>query len=146
MAFAEAVTVPHADFNLVRLPDALAFDAAAGMGCRVTKAWRALTDRAGLAPGEWLVVHGCGGVGLSAVMIGAALGARVLAVDIKQDASAIASALGATETLNVAIGEQTGDAVPTLTDGGAHISLDALGTAITFDASLRSLRKLGRHV
>ncbi|MEL7214849.1 MAG: alcohol dehydrogenase catalytic domain-containing protein [Pseudomonadota bacterium] len=145
-AFAEAVAVPHADFNLVRLPDALAFDAAAGMGCRVTTAWRALTDRAGLAPGEWLVVHGCGGVGLSAVMIGAALGASVLAVDIKEDALAMAAALGATATLNAASVEHTGDAVRTLTGGGAHVSLDALGTAITFDASLRSLRKLGRHV
>ena len=99
-AFAERIAIPRADFNLVRVPDAMDHAAAAGMGCRVTTAFRAVADRAQVQPGEWLAVHGCGGVGLSAVMIGAALGARVLAIDIAPEALALARDLGATTTLD----------------------------------------------
>ena len=143
-AFAERIAVPRADFNLVRLPDGLGYVEAAGMGCRVTTAFRALTERGGIAPGEWVAVHGCGGVGLSAVMIAAALGARVLAVDVSGEALAMAERLGATEVLTA--GEDTGAAVREATGGGADLSIDALGITETFDASLRGLRKLGRHV
>jgi alcohol dehydrogenase len=75
-AFAERLAVPRADFNLVRLPDSLGFAEAAAMGCRLTTAFRGLVDRASLKPGEWLAIHGCGGVGLSAVMIGQARASR----------------------------------------------------------------------
>jgi len=145
-AFAERAAVPHADFNLVRLPEAMDFVTAAGMGCRVTTAFRALVERADLRPGEWLAVHGCGGVGLSAVMIGAALGAAVLAIDVNQGALDMARKLGATKTLNVSNVEVVGTAVRDLTGGGAQVSLDALGITATFHNSLAGLRKLGRHV
>lgn len=153
-AFARRIPVPRADFNLVRLPDAIGFVEAAGMGCRVTTAFRGLADRAGLRPGEWLAVHGCGGVGLSAVAIGAAMGASVLAVDVNADALAMARALGATATLNAAevgtgAGAGVGDvgaSVRDLTGGGAHVSVDALGITETFHNAIRGLRKLGRHV
>ncbi|MDO6479562.1 alcohol dehydrogenase catalytic domain-containing protein [Shimia thalassica] len=145
-AFAEAVAIPHADYNLVRLPEAVSFEDAAGMGCRVTTAWRALTDRAGLKPGEWVVVHGCGGVGLSAILIAAALGARILAVDVSEAALTQARLMGANETLNVSGIGDVGAVVRDITEGGAHVSLDALGVSATFDNSLRSLRKLGRHI
>jgi alcohol dehydrogenase len=145
-AFAEAVAIPHADFNLVHLPDSLGYEEAAGMGCRVTTAWRGLTDRARLQPGEWLVVHGSGGVGLSATMIAAALGARVLAVDVNDGALEQARGVGANEVLNVSDIDDVGEAVREITGGGAHVSVDALGVTATFDNSLRSLRKMGRHV
>lgn len=145
-AFAERVPVPHADFNLVRLPEAIGPVAAAGMGCRVTTAFRGIADRAALRPGEWLAVHGCGGVGLSAVMIGAALGAAVLAIDVNDDALRMARDLGATRLLNVTGIEDVGAAVRDLTDGGAHVSVDALGVTETFHNSIRGLRRLGRHV
>jgi len=145
-AFAERAAVPHADFNLVSLPESMAFTTAAGMGCRVTTAFRALVERADLRPGEWLAVHGCGGVGLSAVMIGAALGAAVLAVDVNQAALELAGRLGATKTLNAAQVADVGTAVRDLTGGGAQVSLDALGITATFHNSLAGLRKLGRHV
>lgn len=144
-AFAERLPVPRADYNLVPLPDALDFVAAAGMGCRVTTAYRGIVDRARLAPGEWVAIHGCGGVGLSAVMIAAALGARVLAVDVNDSALAMARQLGATAVLDAG-GEDVGAAVRDLTGGGAQVSVDALGITETFDNSLRSLAKLGRHV
>ncbi len=145
-AFGERVPVPRADFNLVRLPESLDFAAAAGMGCRVTTAFRGIVDRARLQPGEWLAVHGCGGVGLSAVMIGAALGAPVLAVDVNDAALDLARELGASDTLNVRGVNDPGEAVRERTGGGAQVSIDALGITETFHNSLRGLRKLGRHV
>jgi alcohol dehydrogenase len=140
------VPVPRADFNLVALPEDMGFVAAAGLGCRATTAFRGLVDRADLRPGEWLAVHGCGGVGLSAVMIGAALGASVLAIDVSDEALELARTLGATKTLNATGVEQVGTAVRELTGGGAEVSIDALGITETFHNSLKSLRKLGRHV
>lgn len=145
-SFAEAVAIPHGDFNLVRLPDALGYDEAAGMGCRVTTAWRGLVERARLQPGEWLVVHGAGGVGLSAVIIAAALGAQVLAVDISDGALRQAKGMGANAVLNVTGMDDVGGAVREITQGGAHVSVDALGVTATFHNSLKSLRKMGRHV
>lgn len=145
-AFAERVAIARADFNLVRLPGAMDFATAAGMGCRVTTAFRGVADRALLAPGEWLAVHGCGGVGLSAVMIGAALGARVLAVDISPEALALAQTLGATAVLDAGGCADVGAAVRDATGGGAHVSVEALGLSVTFENSLRGLRPMGRHV
>ncbi len=145
-AFAERVVVHHADFNLVRLPSAVGYVEAAGMGCRVTTAWRAINDRAGLQEGEWLAVHGCGGVGLAALLLARTLGARVVAVDISAVALAKARELGAEHCVNALDVGDVGAAVRELTRGGAHVSIDALGVSATFDNSLRSLRKLGRHV
>jgi alcohol dehydrogenase len=145
-AYAERVAVPRADFNLVELPGEMDFATAAGMGCRVTTAWRAVVDRARLAPGEWIAVHGCGGVGLSAVMIGAALGARVLAVDINPGALEMARKMGANHTLNAEGLNDVGGAVREITGGGAQVSVEALGITATFENSLRGLAPLGRHV
>jgi alcohol dehydrogenase len=145
-AFAELIAVPHADFNLVRLPEGADPVAIAGMGCRVTTAFRGLTDRGGLKPGEWLSVHGSGGVGLSAVMIGAAMGARVLAIDVNPAALDMARSLGATAVLDARSTDTVGMAVREITGGGAHLSIDALGRSETFADALGGLRKLGRHV
>jgi alcohol dehydrogenase len=145
-AFAEYLDVPHADFNLVTVPETLDYISVAGMGCRVTTAFRGLVDRARLQPGEWLAVHGCGGVGLSAVMIGAAMGASIVAVDVNEAALTFAAQLGATRTLNVSGLDDAGAAVREMTGGGAHVSIDALGITETFHNSLAGLRRLGRHV
>mgnify|MGYP001483697579 CR=1 FL=1 len=145
-AFAERVAVPHADFNLVELPGRIGFVEAAGMGCRISTAFRGIVDRARLRPGEILAVHGCGGVGLAAVMIGAALGARVIAIDIDERALALARRFGATDTLNASGLDNVGVGVREMTDGGAHVSIDALGITQTFQNSLLGLRKLGRHI
>lgn len=145
-AFAERMPVPRADFNLVRLPDEIGFVEAAGMGCRVTTAFRGLVERADLRPGEWLAIHGCGGVGLSALAIGSAIGASVLAVDVNEDALEMARSLGATKVLDAKGVPDVGAAVRDLTGGGAHVSIDALGITETFHNSVRGLRKLGRHV
>ncbi len=93
-AFAEYVAVPF-DHNLAVLPASLSPTVAAGLGCRVTTAWHALTGRASVQAGEWLAVHGTGGIGLAAVILGRALGARVIAVDIVPKKLALALSLGA---------------------------------------------------
>ena len=145
-AFAEQIAIPRADFNLVTLPEGVGYAAAAGMGCRVTTAFRGVVDRARIQPGEWLSIHGCGGVGLSAIMIGAALGARVLAVDVNPSALEAAREMGANVSLNATEHDDVGEAIRQATGGGAHVSIDALGVTTTFHNSLESLRKMGRHV
>lgn len=145
-AFAERLAIPAADFNIVRLPPGLSFAHGAALGCRSTTAWRALTDRARVEPGEWLVVHGVGGVGLSAAMLARALGAQVVAVDISEEALRLAESVGVHQCVDAGAVDDVGAAVRDLTGGGAHVSIDALGRAATFENSLRSLRPLGRHV
>lgn len=141
-SFAELVVVRQAAVNLIALPDAVAMGEAAALGCRVATAFRGLVHRARLGPGEWLAVFGCGGVGLACVTIGAAVGARVVAVDVAPASLERARALGAEVTLPA--GEDAG--IADLTDGGAHVSVDALGSASTLAAALASLRRRGRHV
>jgi D-arabinose 1-dehydrogenase-like Zn-dependent alcohol dehydrogenase len=142
-SFAERVALHAADVNLVRLPDAIDFVTAASLGCRFATAFRALTAHGRLRDGDWLAVHGCGGVGLSAVMIGVALGARVVAVDISGTALDRARELGAEP---LAAGADPAADVREITHGGAHVSIDAFGSATTAVASVRSLRRRGRHV
>lgn len=142
-SFAESVAIAEADVNLIALPDALDFVSAAALGCRFSTAFRAVMVQGRVQPDEWVVVHGCGGVGLSAIMIAVAAGARVIGVDVSQASLEWAARLGAVTVSG------TGDvasAITQLTDGGAHLSLDAYGSTATAVNSVRSLRKRGRHV
>lgn len=147
-SFAETVAVRYADFNLIRLPEVLDFVTAASLGCRLATAYRAVALQGQARPGEWVAVHGCGGVGLSAIMVAAALGARPIAIDIRAESLAMARRFGAEHAINAAALAQddVGSAIRDLTDGGAQLSLDALGSAQTAANSLRSLRRRGRHV
>jgi alcohol dehydrogenase len=144
-SFAELVAISHADNNLVELPDTVDAVHAAALGCRFITSYRAVVDRGRIGEGEWLAVHGCGGVGLSAVMIGSAVGARVVAVDINPDALHMAVDLGAEVVVDAKDGDPVA-AVREATDGGAHVSIDALGKSTTAINSIMSLRKHGRHV
>ncbi|WP_347602929.1 zinc-dependent alcohol dehydrogenase family protein [Acrocarpospora sp. B8E8] len=144
-SFAGYVAINHADVNLIRLPEGMSFAAAASLGCRFATAFRAVTARASVRPGEWVAVYGCGGVGLSAVMIAAAAGAQVIAIDTSPDALALARRFGAAESLLAGAGDLTGQIVE-LTAGGAHVAMDALGDPGTCAQSIQSLRRRGRHV
>src|SRR5689334_10260565 len=141
-SFAQYVALDHADVNLVAVPDGMSFATAASLGCRFATAYRAVVQRGRVAAGEWVAVHGCGGVGLSAVMIAAAAGARVVAVDVHPDALALAAAAGASETLPPG----RLDRLHQVTGGGAHLSMDAFGSAATCRNSIASLGRRGRHV
>jgi D-arabinose 1-dehydrogenase-like Zn-dependent alcohol dehydrogenase len=145
-SFADLVAIDHADVNLVGLPDDLDAVTAASLGCRFATAYRAVIAQGRTAEGQWLAVHGCGGVGLSAVMIGVSAGARVVGVDISPAALEMAAELGAEATVDASGTPNVAAAVRERTGGGAHVSLDALGSAATCVASIRSLRKRGRHV
>jgi D-arabinose 1-dehydrogenase-like Zn-dependent alcohol dehydrogenase len=144
-SYADLVVVPDADVNLVALPDGLDFAPAAALGCRFATAFRALVTQARIRPGEWLAVFGCGGVGLSAVMIGVAAGARVVAVDVSPTALEHAGRLGAAVCINAKVVDPV-EAVLAATGGGAHVATDALGSEGTCTAALLSLRRRGRHV
>ena len=143
-AYAEYVALPF-DHNLVHLPQTLSPALAAGLGCRVTTAWHALTDRANVRAGEWVAVHGTGGIGLSALLLAKMLGAQVVAVDVVDEKLDHAKGLGADATVN-ASKENVADAIRDITDGGAHVSIEALGIEQTTNASVECLATLGRHV
>ncbi len=147
-SFAEQVAIPAADVNLVPLLDSVDFVTAACLGCRFATAFRALTAHGRVRAGDWLAVHGCGGAGLSAVLIGAALGARVIAVDVAPVALDRARELGADQVIDAAPGRVADPvaAIQELTGGGVHVSVDAFGSPGTAAASVRCLRRRGRHV
>ena len=139
------VNVPDADRNVVHLPDNVGFEAGAALGCRFMTAFHGLIDQAKVKPGEWVAVHGSGGLGLSVVHIANAIGARVIAVDISDEALELAKEFGAAITIN----GKDKDAVKeimAITDGGAHVAVDALGIAVTCKNAINSLRKRGRHL
>ena len=145
-SFAQFVALDHADVNLVDLgPLGDEAATAAALGCRVATAFRAVTDVAAVRAGEWVAVHGCGGVGLSAIGVAAAAGARVIATDPSPAARALARELGAEDVVD----PTHDDPVAVITDrtaGGAHVSFDAVGLAAACEASIRCLRRRGRHV
>ncbi len=139
-SFAERVALEWADVNLVALPDGVDAEVAALLGCRFSTAYRAVVQVARVRAGEWVAVHGCGGVGLSAVMIAATAGARVVAVDVAEPALELARRAGAE------LAVPAGTDVPELTGGGTHVGLDAIGSEAACAASIAGLRKRGRHV
>jgi alcohol dehydrogenase len=144
-SFAEAVAIDRADVNLVRIPATMDLETAAALGCRFSTAYRAVTHHGRVERGDWVVVHGCGGVGLSALMICVARQAKVIAVDVSTPALALARRLGAVATLN-AKDTDIVLAVRELTSGGAQVSIDAFGSVVTCQNSIGSLRRRGRHV
>ncbi|OOW00649.1 zinc-dependent alcohol dehydrogenase family protein [Pseudomonas sp. MF4836] len=145
-SFAEYVSLHQADINLVALPESLDFTTAASLGCRFVTSFRAVVDQGQTRAGQWVAVHGCGGVGLSAVMIASAIGANVVAIDIAEDKLELARSLGAVATVNASRVANVVEAVRDITQGGAHVSLDALGHPTTCFNSISNLRKRGKHV
>lgn len=145
-SFAEYVSLHQADINLVALPESLDFTTAASLGCRFVTSFRAVVDQGQTRAGQWVAVHGCGGVGLSAVMIASAIGANVVAIDIAEDKLELARSLGAVATVNASRVASVVEAVRDITQGGAHVSLDALGHPTTCFNSISNLRKRGKHV
>ncbi|MCB6185060.1 zinc-dependent alcohol dehydrogenase family protein [Leeia sp. TBRC 13508] len=145
-SFAEYVGIHEADLNLVALPESMDFTTAASLGCRFVTSFRAVVDQGKTSAGQWVAVHGCGGVGLSAIMIANALGANVIAIDISDDKLQLARSLGSVATVNAANVPNVVEAVQQLSKGGVHVSLDALGHPTTCFNSISNLRKRGKHV
>ena len=145
-SFAEFVEIKYADINLVKLPDEIDFVTAASLGCRFITSFRAVIDQGKVAAGQWVVVHGCGGVGLSAIMIAAAAGANIIAVDIDNDKLELAGKAGASFLVNARKVESVSEEIKRITIRGAHISIDALGSQETCFNSISCLRKRGKHI
>lgn len=144
-SFAEYVAIDRADINLVTLPESMNFQTAASLGCRFATSFRAVVDQGKVTGGQWVAVHGCGGVGLSAIMIANALGANVIAIDIDEKKLELARQIGAVATVNakeVSVVEVIRD----ISNGGAHVSVDALGSPATLFNSVSCLRKRGKHI
>lgn len=144
-AFAEQVEIRFADVNVVRLPESVDFVTAASLGCRFATSFRAIVHQGRTAAGDWVVVHGCGGVGLSAVMIARAVGAQVIAVDIQPVRLAAAKHHGAAEVLDGSSRDVVAR-IREITGRGAQVSIDALGSHETCWNSIECLAKRGRHV
>jgi alcohol dehydrogenase len=145
-SFAEFVAIDHAEGNLVSLPEAVSFTTAASLGCRFATSFRAIVDQGRVRGGDWVAVHGCGGVGLSAIMIASALGANVVAIDVAHPKLDLAKALGAVAVVDARDTADVAGAVRELTRGGAHVSVDALGHPETCVNSISCLRRRGRHI
>ena len=142
--FAEYVALPAADVNLVKLPPQVDADIAAALGCRVATAYRAVATIGRVRAGEEVAVHGAGGVGLAALAIARALGARVIVIDPSPAARDAALRLGAAAALEPS--PDLVEAVRDVTAGGPHVSLDAIGDDTACRTSIASLRPRGRHV
>ena len=143
-AYAEFVAAPF-DHNLVHLPETMPPAIAAGLGCRVTTAWHALTDRANVRAGEWVAIHGTGGIGLATLLLSKMIGAQVVVVDVVEEKLNHAKQLGADATVNAQKNNAV-DAIRDVTGGGAQVSVEALGIEETTNASVECLATLGRHV
>jgi len=144
-SYAELVAIHNADFNLIRIPAEVSVIAAASLGCRFATSYRGVVGRAKVQPDEWVSVIGCGGVGLSSIMIAKAFGAKVVAVDVGEESLDRAQEVGADFTINA----RTTDAVFAILDvtsGGAHVSIDAVGSEVTANQAILSLRRRGRHM
>ncbi|MBO0849779.1 MAG: zinc-binding dehydrogenase [Pseudonocardia sp.] len=132
--------------TLLAVPDGTAPEAAAITACAVGTCLRALEDVGRLRPGETAVITGAGGgLGLHAVQVAAALGARVIALTSSADKADLLGGYGAAEVV-VSSGD-TGAALLELTGGrGAELVLDNVGHPDVFSACFKALARRGRYV
>lgn len=145
-SFAEYIAIEYADINLVRLPDDMAYETAASLGCRFATSFRAIVHQGKVAEAQWVAVYGCGGVGLSAIMIANALGAYVVGVDISEETLSIAKKVGSDVIINATNTDDIPELIREVSNGGVHVSIDALGSVETCQNSVLSLRKRGKHI
>ena len=143
--YARYAAIRNADFNCIGLPDSIDALSAAAIGCRYMTAFHAVTRQGRLAAGQWVAVHGAGGIGLSAVQIAAALGGRVIAVDLARAKLAKARDEGAEHTVD-ASSQDVVEAVRGITGGGAHLAIGGIGVAGLVNNAVLALRKGGRLV
>jgi NADPH2:quinone reductase len=142
-AFAERVAISAT--GLSRIPDGLDTRTAAAFGVAHRTAYHALRSMAGVSPGDEVVVLGAGGgVGLAAVQLGVALGARVTAVASSAEKLAAAASYGASNLLNHREGELRAALRDALPDG-ADAVVDPVGGSLS-EPALRSLHRGGRFV
>lgn len=141
-SFAEQVAVPG--YNVMPIPKGIDFNSAAAFGMTYGTSMHALKQRANLQPGETLLVLGAsGGVGLAAVEIGKAMGARVIAAASSDEKLEVAKTAGADLLINYSTSSLK-EKVKELTGGqGADVIYDPVGGDL-FDEAIRSIAWNGR--
>lgn len=141
-SFAEQVAIDAS--RILPMPKDMDFVTAAGFSMTYGTSMHALKQRANIQPGETLLVLGAsGGVGLAAVEIGKAMGARVIAAASSAEKLEVAKAAGADELINYSE-VSLKDAVKELTKGqGADVIYDPVGGDL-FDQAVRSINWKGR--
>lgn len=142
--YAEYMLAPAKDALL--LPDAIPLVEGAIIADAVTTPYHAVVNRGRVQPGDHVVVYGCGGIGLNLIQIAAAMGARVIAVDVLDAKLEWAKKLGAAQTINPAQVERVDKAVRKATEGGADVAFEAIGIPQTQEQALASIRTGGRFV
>jgi len=142
--YAELVRAPAA--NILPLPEAIAFEAGAALPLAMLTAWHALVARAGLGPGQTVLVQAAGsGVGSAAIQIARLVGARVITTVGSDDKVEFARALGAERVINYRTQDFV-DAVRTWTDKrGVDVVVEHIGGE-TFEKSVYALTRLGTLV
>lgn len=146
-SFAEYLALPRAERNLSKIPDRVSFVEAAALGCRFTTAYRAVVQQGGLKASDTVAVFGCGGLGLSCVMIASAFGVKqIIAVDVTADALEKALTVGATDIVNGKT-DVVQKRVLELTNGlGADLTLDAAGFKATCEDAISCTRRGGGRI
>jgi NADPH2:quinone reductase len=141
-SFAEQVVVPG--YSVMQIPKGMDFNTAAAFGMTYGTSMHALKDRGKLQAGETLLVLGAsGGVGLAAVEIGKAMGAKVIAAASSAEKLAVAKAAGADELINYSESNLK-EEIKRLTNGlGADVIYDPVGGDL-FDQAIRSIAWNGR--
>ena len=130
--------------TLVPLPDALSFEAGAAISCGTGTAWGAL-HRLGLQGDHTIAIFGQGPVGLSATQLAAAMGARVIALDVSDERLARAKELGADVLINPKTTPEVVPAIKELTHGrGAHLCLEASSSPQARAQAVRAVRTWGK--
>ncbi|RJP48121.1 MAG: zinc-binding dehydrogenase [Anaerolineaceae bacterium] len=143
-AYAEYTTIPAV--NLVKLPETISFPEGSVIANAIGTPYHALTKRAKVQPGEFVIVTGAGGgVGAHAIQIVKMMGAFVMAVDIGEDKLSLARKLGADAVFDASSGDFSTVAREWTNGEGAEVVLELVGTR-TFESSLKSLARGGRMV
>jgi Zn-dependent alcohol dehydrogenase len=145
-SFAEATVLPER--SCVKIPRDVPFEIAGLVGCAVTTGVGAVWRTAGVRPGDRVAVIGCGGVGLSAILAAAAVGAEmVLAVDVNPQKIADAEGFGATGgVLAAGSPEEIAEAVREASGGGVDYAIEATGRTDAMLAAFLSTRSRGAAV
>jgi alcohol dehydrogenase len=145
-SFAQFVALPRADRNLRMIPKGVTFVEAAALGCRFTTAYRAVLQQGRLKSGETVAVFGCGGLGLSCIML--AQGASIIiAIDVNVAALEKSKTLGATHTIHVSSDEQVRAEVWRISrNEGVDVAIDAAGVPSSCENAVYCTRRAGRMV
>ncbi len=152
MMFGNHVDGGYAEFMLapardaIPLPPEIPLIEGAIIADATTTPYHAVVNRGRVLPGDSVVVFGCGGIGLNIVQIAAAVGGRVVAVDIVEQKLQWARMFGAVATLNAQTFERVEKEVRKLTSGGADVVFEAIGSPATQAQAVASARTGGRVV